>query len=141
MDTSIATSLLSIIQDGMDQAKFRMPRVDPRARRSKLLDRLYRPTMHVVCTWVHGHSISFFQSEEDVRKNSVTSTEATAIALSDVLNQVGRLPLTLHCQHDNTYREAKNRWYLSFHLLLAALGIFRSTVVSFLRPGHSRFVW
>ena len=121
----------------MDQAKFKMPRLDPRERRSKLVDRLYRPQMHVVCSWVHGWGLCFWVSGEDLKKDSTTSTECTARTLSDMYNDVGCLPLRLEVQHDGTYREAKNRFYLSFLLMLTALQVFRTTSVSFLRPGHS----
>lgn len=135
---SVNTSVLTLIQDGMDQAKFRMPRLDPQLRHSKLSERLYRPQMHILASWIHGHSLHFWVSNEDVPKNSETSCEAMARALSDCLHDIGQLPLALHAQHDSTYREAKNQFFTRCLLLMTALGCFRSTCVSFLRTGHSR---
>lgn len=137
MKSSIHTSSLSVIQDGMDQAKFRMPRFRSSQRRSKLSERLFRPTMHILACWLHGHSLRFYVSNEDMPKNSETSCEATARALSDAFTEVGSLPLTLYVQHDGTYREAKNQFYMSFLLVLTVLQVFRQCYISFLRPGHS----
>lgn len=134
----MSTSVLTCIQDGMDQAKFKMPRLDPRLRHSKLVERLYRPQQHIVASWLHGHSLRFWVSGEELPKNSETSIEAMARALSECLNDVQRLPLTLHCQHDSTYREAKNQYFCRFLLLMCALGVFRQCCISFLRTGHSR---
>ena len=98
------------MQDAMDQAKFRMPRI--RCRRSKLSERLYRPAQHILASWVHGFQLTFFVSQEDHPKNSETSVEATSRVLNDVYREAGcQLPLTLHVQHDGTPREAKNQYY------------------------------
>ena len=120
----------------MDQAKFRMPRM--RMRRSKLSERLYRPTQHILASWVHGFGLTFFISQEDHPKDSETSIEAMSRVLSEVYLESSRsLPLTLHIQHDGTPREAKNQFFCRSLMLLTALGVFRQVCISFLRPGHS----
>eukprot|EP00435_Cladocopium_sp_Y103_P036678 s460_g9.t1 len=120
----------------MDQAKFRMPRL--RMRRSKLSERLYRPTQHILASWVHGFGLTFYISQEDMPKNSETSVEATSRVLNDVYRESSRkLPSTLHIQHDGTPREAKNQYYSRYLIALVILGVFRQTCISFLRPGHS----
>ena len=134
---SIHSSAITVIQDGMDQAKFRVPRLNPQLRASKLSQRLYRPVLHILCSWAHGAQMTFFVSHEDQPKDSVTSMEALSRMLSDLTNQHGTLPLTLHIQHDGTPREAKNQFFMAYVLLLTALQVFRQTTVSFLRPGHS----
>ena len=47
----LASSVLSVIEDGMDQAKFRVPRV---LVRSHAFERLLRPALHVQGIWAHG---------------------------------------------------------------------------------------
>ena len=91
----------------------------------------------ILACWLHGHSLRFYVSNEDMPKNSETSCDATARALSDAFTEVGSLPLTLYVQHDGTYREAKNQFYMSFLLVLTVLQVFRQCYISFLRPGHS----
>eukprot|EP00435_Cladocopium_sp_Y103_P030834 s4234_g7.t1 len=137
MHASIHASALTLIQDGMDQAKFRVPRLDPRLRASKLSQRMYRPVLHILCSWAHGAQMTFFVSHEDQPKDSVTSMEAVSRLLSDLANQYTTLPLTLHIQHDGTPREAKNQFFTAYLLLLTSLQVFRQTTISFLRPGHS----
>ena len=137
MNASIHASAITLIQDGMDQAKFRVPRLNPQLRASKLSQRLYRPVLHILCSWAHGSQMTFFVSHEDQPKDSVTTMEAMSRMLSDLANQHGTLPLTLHIQHDGTPREAKNQFFTAYLLLLAALQVFRQTTISFLRPGHS----
>lgn len=133
---SIQTSCCTVMQDAMDQAKFRMPRL--RMRRSKLSERLYRPTQHILASWVHGFGLTFFVSQECMPKNSETSVEATSRVLNDVYRESScKLPLTLHVQHDGTPREAKNQYYCRYLISLVVLRVFRQTCISFLRPGHS----
>ena len=82
-------------------------------RRSKLSERLYRPTQHILASWVHGFGLTFFISQEDHPKDSETSIEAMSRVLSEVYLESSRsLPLTLHIQHDGTPREAKNQFFL-----------------------------
>lgn len=114
-----------------------MPRLDGKSRRSKLSEKLYRPTTHVLCCWVHGYRLQFYISGEDMPKDSNTSAGATARTLSDLYNEVGCLPVSLHFQHDNTAREAKNQYFTRFMILLTTLGAFRRITLNCLTVGHS----
>lgn len=131
---SVATNLLTIMADGMDQCKFRIPRL--RQRASKLLQRLFRPTLHVLGLWAHGFAIDLAVSDEDVCKDSETQLEALSRCLSKIHAACGTMPMGLVLQQDNCPREGKNQCVLSYMILLCALNVFRWTVCSYLRVGH-----
>ena len=136
--TSVSASCLCCIQDGMDQAKFRLPRI--REQPSKLWSQLYRPRLHVAGCWIHGKRLYFGIAPEDLPKDSVCQIEQLARALNALREEHGALPLGLAVQQDNTYREGKNRHYLAFIILAVSLKMFRWAVASYLRVGHSHSV-
>ncbi|CAK9008227.1 unnamed protein product [Durusdinium trenchii] len=132
---SVGTSALCLIQDGMDQAKFKVPRL--RQQLSKQYSTLFRPRLHVSATWLHGKRILFAIADEDQRKDSGAQIEQLARGLESVSQEYNMLPYGLMVQQDNTYREGKNRHYLAFHVLLVSLKVLRWSVCSYLRVGHS----
>ena len=54
--------LCGITIDGMDQAKFRVPR---NLKSSALLGKLWRPQLHVVGVIIHGHIEAYFLLDPD----------------------------------------------------------------------------
>lgn len=137
--TSVASNCLCLNIDGMDQSKFRIPRVNHPAQ-SKLLQRLFRPTLHVSGAWLHGFRLSFWVSDEDLRKDSNTQQEILSRTLSDLYNEFGTLPLGCVLQQDNCYREGKNRYIISHMILLVAIRCFRYCICTYLRTGHSHLL-
>ena len=119
--TTLANSVMTMAIDGMDQSKFRVPRTlrPP----SKIMARLYRPAVHCVAAWIHGLLLNVYISNPDTKKD-----------LERCNNQ---LPLGLHIQIDNTYREGKNTFFMAFLLTLLLRRSFRWISVGFLRSGHS----
>lgn len=132
---STAASAICIMQDGMDQSKFRVPRT--RHAKSKLLARLFRPQLHIAGTWIHGKRLLLSVADEDTKKDAASQLEQLSIALDTVWREHGKLPQGLCIQCDNTYREGKNRFCLSYYILLVSLGVMRWCQCSFLRVGHS----
>ena len=132
----VTTSVLTLIQDGMDQSKLRLPRLGYK-RMSKAFDKIFRPACHLVGTWIHGFRLNLNLSTEDLKKDSVTSIELCARALSEVIDNFGSIPLSIHLQQDNTYREGKNKYMMAFFLLLQILGVCRFASLGFCRVGHS----
>ncbi|CAE7814351.1 unnamed protein product [Symbiodinium sp. CCMP2456] len=132
---SIATSVMTVIADGMDQAKYKCPRI--REQSSKLLARLFRPTLHVAATWIHGRSLNFFVGDECLRKDSQTQIEMLSRTVSQVIDSARQLPAGFALQQDNTYREGKNTYVMAWLCLLVCLRVFRYTLANFLRTGHS----
>ena len=130
--SSVATCVATVIQDGMDQSKFKVPRT--RMPPSKLYQRLFRPTLHLAASWLHGRAINFFVGDEDLKKDASAQLEM----LSRTLNSLaGGMPMGICLQQDNTYREGKNRFVMNFLVLLVGLGVVRWAVANFLRTGHS----
>ncbi|CAK9075739.1 unnamed protein product [Durusdinium trenchii] len=120
----------------MDQAKLRVPRWGYK-RISKAMEKVFRPALHLVGTYTHGYKLQLSLADEDQKKNSETSIELVCTALCSVLQSVGTVPLMVHLQQDNTYREGKNTFMLTFMMLLQVLCCVRITTLGFLRTAHS----
>ena len=134
--TALAGSCLTAIIDGMDQSKFRLPRTGQRP--SKLMARLFRPALHVVACWCHGGLLNVYVANDNLKKDSNTQNEVLALTLGELLGRCGgQLPLGLHVQMDNCYREGKNHFFLLALLLYVLRGCFRWAAAGFLRTGHS----
>ena len=135
---STAASCICCMLDGMDQSKFRVPRL--RGSQSKLLQRLFRPQLHIAGTLIHGKRLLLSVADEDAKKDAAAQLEQLAIAVDTVFAEHGKLPLGMNVQSDNTYREGKNQFCISFYILQVALGVFRWCQCSYLRVGHSFMV-
>lgn len=140
MPSNVALSMLCVIQDGMTQAKFRIPRVRQSQKQTKLFQKLFRPQLHVSACWAHGHAVNVAVSDEDLAKDSETQVEILCRALDDILAQKSALPHGLNIQADNTYRETKNQFFMAWAMMGVALGLFRHITCSFLKTGHSHAV-
>ena len=101
---AVASAVMCIMIDGMDQAKFAIPR-DPRFVKTKTSESLIRPHMHVAGTLIHGFGLLVTIADPDIPKDSNHNQECIGRALNTVFEQVGSLPLFLHVQADNTSRE------------------------------------
>ena len=134
--SDLKSSLLTCIQDGMDQSKLRIPR-NGYQRISKAMEKLYRPALHLVGTWFHGWSLRLSITDEDCKKDSQTMLELITLGLCNLVDTTNSLPLMFHLQQDNCAREGKNRWVVAYMLLLVILKIFRGTSMGFLRTAHS----
>ena len=128
---------VSLILDGMDQAKFSTPR-DERLDQSKEFEGV-RPRLHVVGVIVHGYFRQIYVTDPDVPKDSNLTCEILANVLTH-LKEMG-VPLSvdvvLHIQGDNTCRENKNNTTMKF---CGALTGFSRIVVGeqeYLVTGHT----
>ena len=129
-----SVSQLSLIVDGIDQAKFRLPRV---LDRGHALDTLLRPALHVQGVWCNGFGYHMAVSDADVKKDTNNNIETIARMLSSVKDKYGGLPMGLHIQQDNTSRECKNQFMLSWAAKLVALGVFSWVTLAYLITGHT----
>ena len=129
-----SVSQICLIADGMDQAKFRAPRV---LQKTHALDKLLRPALHVQGAWCHGFGYHLAVADTDMRKDTNNNVEVMARLLSQVYLKHGGLPLSIHIQQDNTSRECKNQLILRFACKLVALGIFQSVTLAYLVTGHT----
>ena len=128
-------SILTIVSDGMDQSKFKIPRW--KGIKVKALEKFPRPAMHVSGVWAHGHTVHLAVSTPDIPKDANTHIEALSRMVDTVLKVRGRLPQHLHIQLDNTPRDNKNQKVFRWAAHLVLNGIFRSANLSFLRKGHT----
>jgi len=129
-----SVSQCCLIMDGMDQAKFRVPRV---LQKTHALDKLLRPALHVQGAWCHGFGYHLAVSDTDMRKDTNNNVEVMARLLSQMYNTHQGLPLGLHIQQDNTSRECKNQLMLRFACKLVALGVFQWVTLAYLITGHT----
>jgi hypothetical protein len=90
-----SVSQLSLIVDGIDQAKFRLPRV---LDRGHALDTLLRPALHVQGVWCNGFGYHMAVSDADVKKDTNNNIETIAHVLSSVKDKYGGLRMGLHIQ-------------------------------------------
>ena len=127
-------SQLSLIVDGIDQAKFRLPRV---LDKGKALDTLLRPALHVQGVWCNGFGYHLAVSDADMKKDTNNNIETIARMLSSIKDKHGGLPMGLHIQQDNTSRECKNQFMLSWAAKLVALGVFAWVTLAYLITGHT----
>lgn len=130
------SSLCCCIIDGMDQSKLRLPKWG-RQRISKNQELLFRPTTHLAACWIHGYKTYIAIADENTKKDSETQSEIIMRSLSDLHSNHSTMPLGLHTQADNCFREQKNQYIFKMNLLLVAIGVFRYTIMSFLRTAHS----
>ena len=131
---NLYSSVITVICDGMDQSKLRVPRIV--GRHSKILEQLFRPTLHLSAIWVHGWRLYLPIADESLKKDSQTQLETLARALSELCVAKG-LALGLHFQQDNCFREGKNQYMLCFCLSLVLFGCVRWSSCGYLRTGHS----
>ena len=135
LDGSLTSSVMTAVMDGMDQSKFRLPKT--RQQPSKLMQALFRPCLHICACWIHGVLLQVYVAPDDLKKDSNCQTEALFLTLGEVLGRTSSLPLGLHVQMDNCYREGKNQFFLMSLMLMVLRGTFRWTAAGFLRSGHS----
>jgi hypothetical protein len=130
----LSSSVLTVIVDGMDQAKFRVPR---RLIKSKAFEKLTRPALHVHGCWAHGFGYHLAVSDQDCKKDSVSNIEVLSRMLEQIYTTHKGLPLGLHLEQDNCSRECKNQNMLKWAIKLVGLGVFKWITLAYLRKGHT----
>ena len=130
------SSEIVIIMDSMDQAKFSCPRSN--VYRSKELNTLQRPRLHITLAIVHGYFLAISVSSPDLPKDSTTMCELLAHCLT-LLQRQGVLlsKVSLTVQSDNTPREYKNNPFLRFLAFLTSNQIVATATLRTLRTGNT----
>lgn len=127
---------VTLICDGMDQAKFAYPRHP--FLRSKEYSTWQRPRAHVIGCIIHGRAALFMVTPPDLRKDSSTHCEMIAWALTELRRQVDVTQCNIRIQCDNTSRECKNNPFVSFLCSLVARGCLAAKVALPYVSGDSR---
>ena len=131
-------TVLSLVIDGMDSAKFKIPR---RLEATKEFSRLWRPECRFIGCLAEGLTENFFIGDCDLVKNA--SLDLTLVAhvihrAQAELEQRGvMLPQTLRLHSDNASAELKNQLTYKFCSWLVHRDLFREVVVTTFRVGHS----
>lgn len=130
--------VLSLILDGMDQAKFKCPRS---TRAYNHFKTCWRPQLHVTGCIIHGVADVYWVGDADLKKDANASVqflnEALEIAIKEKQKIGLRIPSNLVIQLDNTCRENKNNLILRWAAGLVGASTFSSVSLHFLRKGHT----
>ena len=128
--------------DGMDQAKFSLPRLK-RLVGTSMLSKIWRPNIHVVGCVVFGMVECYYLMPPDCPKNA----SMNCTVLSKVLDVVAGLlrkmgiaygfPPSLVINVDNTPRESKNSHFGSFLGMLVAKRVFQNIQVEYMQVDHT----
>ncbi|XP_052275699.1 uncharacterized protein LOC127875011 [Dreissena polymorpha] len=128
---------MSIIIDGMDQAKTNLPHFA--GRNPKNLHAVDLLHTHVTGVLSHGHG--GFHAYVDINEYPHDPNLTINIILKELLRQARAnnnfLPPNLFIQADNCWRENKNRYVFAFLELLVAEQVFHEVHMSFLIVGHT----
>ena len=134
----LASRVLHIRIDGMDQAKFKCPR---NMDNSKGWEKHWRPQLHCVGVIVEGVLEAYFLTDQDVKKSSDMELTVLSLVLgktSSCLRDSGiTMPEHLSLTYDNTAREGKNQHMAKWMAWLVSNGFFRSVQDGNGQVGHS----
>ena len=120
--------------DGVDQAKFRVPR---KASKTHAFEKLIRPALHVQGAWCEGFAYHLAVADADMKKDTNNNIEVIARLMESCFKSWGALPLAISLIQDNTSRECKNQKILKFAIRLVALDCTESFDLSYPEKGHT----
>ncbi|KXJ07141.1 hypothetical protein AC249_AIPGENE5999 [Exaiptasia diaphana] len=124
---------LSLIVDGMDQAKTNLPHV---TTISKAEESHYLKS-HVTGAISHGHRRVFSFVDLLQWKHDTNFTLNVLLRIFQSLTKDNRLPPYLLLQMDNCYRECKNKYIMAFASHLVEIKMFKEVHISYLMVGHA----
>jgi hypothetical protein len=97
--------------------------------------------MHLARVLTHGLQEAYWISDADLKKDPNTEIDLLTRAVEHVYDECKRhgrrTPKHLNIRGDNTSRELKNQYALSWGVWLIALGNFTSITFNFQVRGHS----
>lgn len=122
------------------KAKFKVPRCSEMFA-SKEFERLWRPTLHLVCAIVHGVIECYYIMDHDQKKDSnmnISLILRTLDLAKQVLEERGvPFPHHIALQADNTCREQRNQFVFMWAAYSTSKWLFATTSLTFYIPGHS----
>jgi hypothetical protein len=87
--------------------------------------------------WCNGFGYHLAVSDANIKKDTDNNIEVIRRLLSSIYNKCGGLPMGLHVQQDNTSRECKNQFMISWAAKLVALGIFAWVTLAYRTTGRT----
>lgn len=91
----------------------------------------------LIAAKVHGHGMYCYTISTKFPKDSNVTIEVLWRTLKHLETKLGKFPPILYLQLDNSGRDNKNRWVLSYLNWLVQRKIFQEIYVSFLPVGHT----
>ena len=134
LSLSRSTSIMLYKVDGIDQAKFRVPRQN---QKSHGMDTLIRPALHVQGCWAHGFGFHFAVADQDLKKDTTTNLEVIARMSESIYQKHGGMPLTLTIIQDNCARECKNSLIIKVIGKWVIMKIHKHVWLTYPEKGHS----
>ena len=135
----LRSKIIVAIIDGMDQAKYAIPRSS--LFQSHTFDKYTRPRLHVWGVLCHGFAAMLSVSDADASKGGSTTCELVLYLLSVLRKHSIELSeYEVVIQLDNTTSSNKNNSTAAMCGVLTQRGIVRSMRLSFLRVGHTHEV-
>ena len=135
--TADGSDHLLLVVDGMDEAKFKVPRCVPAAK----LSDLWRPTLHFTGALIGGMLEYYAISEPDQKKdcNSTLTIIGRCVDLAEsILRRQGRsLPAHMTLLLDNTARENRHAYVKMWAAAAVATNRFRSITCCYVWVGHT----
>ena len=135
--TADGSDHLLLAVDGMDGAKFKVPRCAPAAK----LSDLWRPTLHFTGALIGGMLEYYAISEPDQKKdcNSTLTIIGRCVDLAEsILRRQGRsLPAHMTLWLDNSARENRNAYVQMWAAAAVATNRFRSITCCYFWVGHT----
>ena len=130
----LAHSVLLVRSDGLDQAKHRVPRT---LYKTKSLEAVIRPALHVQMLWCHGYDVCFNISDADFRKDTVNHVDALSRSFSRIYDSLKSLPRNIVLMLDNTSSNNKNQLMVKFFIKLVCLEVIETAYLGFPIKGHT----
>ena len=125
---------MSVIIDGADQSKYKVPYYHIR---SHGVDEDGRQQLHAYGAISHGRRAYTYLLPGHVRQGHDVTIEVLWRVLCDTQKREGKLPPVLYLQLDNTTKQNKGRYLFAFLALLVHCCVFDKICVSFLPVGHT----
>ena len=126
---------ISMICDGMDQAKHAYPKGD--ALNAKEFSSWVRPRLQATTIIAHGHAILVGLSPQNTPGSGSRTMELIGYMMTKPLHYIHWANVFLHLEADNCSRELKHQTGLRMMSSLIALHRLRGCEFSYLSTGHS----
>lgn len=125
---------MSVIIDGADQSAFGVPHF---REKDHVTQGAHTMGVKIMGAIVHGFAVFAYTHLDHVKSGANATIDVLVRVLQAYKGEREKLPCKLYLQLDNTVKQCKNRYLMSFLAMLVEHGIFRECVVSFLPVGHT----
>jgi hypothetical protein len=125
---------MSIVIDGADQQAYALPYHHVQTHASQKAKRV---PIHVYGCMVHGIGTWAYVYHDSVRQGNNVTCDVLFRTLAAIEAAGRTLPDVLYLQLDNTVKQNKSKFLMSYLAWLVETGVFKRIIVSFLPVGHT----